>query len=103
MKSLELKMTKSRCIKFEISPTMHFALNSLQSVLYVFRQSTVSVHLPEIAFFLRATFFCARNTQVHFFWSKNDHIQISQSKLPNHVTQQQFVRSHPEIKHKLGR
>ena len=39
-KGLELKMTKSHFIKFEFSPTMHFALNFLQPVLYIFRQKT---------------------------------------------------------------
>ena len=40
LKGLELKMTKSHFIKFEFSPAMHFALNSLQPELFIFRLRT---------------------------------------------------------------
>ena len=93
LKSLELKMAKSHFIKFEISPTMHFALNSSQPVLCIFRQRTVKVRLPEVAFSQRATFFGLKILKFTSFGEKNDLVQISQSKLPNYVTQQQFVVS----------
>ena len=40
LKGLELKMTKSHFLKFEFSPTIHFALNFSQPVLHIFRQRT---------------------------------------------------------------
>ena len=42
MKGLEQEITQSHFIKFEFSPTMHFALNSSQPVLYIFRLSAVT-------------------------------------------------------------
>ena len=36
---------------------MHFALNSSQPVLSISRKKTVQVHLTEVAFSQRATFF----------------------------------------------
>ena len=71
-------MTMSHFIKFEISTTMHFALNSSQPVLYIFRQITVSVHLPKVAFSRRTTFFGLEILKSPSFGEKNDQAQISQ-------------------------
>ena len=50
LKALELKMTKSHFTEFEFSPTMHFALNSSQLVLHIFRQKTAESNYKRLHF-----------------------------------------------------